>query len=68
VFARLQFDRKIPLVWVPLSPEQVAPFAKGMQTNTSQGWTSITLETVAHIAQLGELFRTAYIAVKQSRS
>ncbi|MDB4984930.1 MAG: hypothetical protein JWN04_108 [Myxococcaceae bacterium] len=68
VFARLQLDRKVPTIWVPLPVEQVTPFTKGLQTSVSQGWTGIALESIGHVAQLGELFRAAYTSVKQSRT
>jgi hypothetical protein len=67
VFARLQLDRRVPTIWVPLPPEQVAPHIKGLQTSVSQGWTGVALESIAHVAQLGELFRVAYASVRASR-
>jgi hypothetical protein len=70
VFARLQLDRKNPLVWVPLPVAQVAPLVGAFPTNGTavQNWTSVSLEKPSQLASLGELLRMAYQVVKQAKA
>ncbi len=67
VCARLQLDRKVPLVWVPLSPEQVTPMARGLPVNSSQGWTSLALDSAARVADLKDVLLAAYATTRQTR-
>jgi len=70
VFARLQMDRKNPMFWVPLSVAQVAPLVGNLPTNGTavQGWTSVSFDSPAQLANLGELFRLAYQTVEQTKA
>ena len=65
--ARHQLGRKNPLVWVPLTREQVVPFIGDRPTSTQGIWTVITLENVSQIGEMGPLFKEAYSAVKKNR-
>lgn len=69
VCVRLQMDRKTPVIWVPMPVDQVQPLARGLQTTASaaQGWTTVGLESVAQLHDLGDLFRAAHLAVKQNK-
>lgn len=67
VCARLQLDRKVPLLWVPLPLEQVVPLVRGLTTAANPGWTSVALESIEQIAQLKELVVAAYTAIKQHK-
>lgn len=68
VFTRLQMDRKNPLVWVPLSSEETGRLAPGRPVQTVQGWAQITLDDANQIAELGDVYRAAYAAIKSSKS
>ena len=52
VCVRLYLDRKIPLVAVPLSVDEVAPLAGGLSTNGTAiaGWTTVSLNSLGQIA------------------
>jgi hypothetical protein len=67
VMARLQLGRRQPLIWVPLTPEQVAPLTGTRQLTTRNDWTVVAIEDVSQIAELGALFREAYSSVKKER-
>lgn len=67
VCARLQIDRKVPLVWVPLPVEQVTPLARGFTLNAAQGWTSLALDSPARVGELRDVFVAAYAATRQAR-
>lgn len=68
VFARLQMDRKHPLVWVPMPQEQVEALVPGRPLQSSGGWTYVTLDAAADIGELGSLLRGAYASVRQSKA
>ncbi len=68
VCARLQMNRKTPVVSVPLPQEEVARLAPGRATSVAGSWTSVPLEVPGDLAQLGDLLRGAYLAVKQSKA
>lgn len=68
VFARLQMDRKNPIVWVPLPTEATAQLAPGHDVQASQGWSQVVLENAAQVGELGDLFAAAYVFVKQSKT
>jgi hypothetical protein len=68
VCTRLQMNRKNPLVWVPLPPEQVAQLAPGRPLHTSGGWTSVALDAASQVVELGELLRTAYGAIRTAKA
>ena len=67
VCARLQMNRKHPLVWVPLSPDQVAQLAPGRPVQSSGSWTSVALDGPGQVTELSELLRAAYAAVRQAK-
>lgn len=67
VFARLQLTRKIPLVWVPMTPEQVAPLAGARTLHPGAGWTGVALAHESDTEGLGDLLRAAYQAVRQAK-
>ena len=67
VFVRLYLDRKIPCVWVPLSPERTAELAGGKPVDPQPGWTQINLKNHIQIAELGDVLRAAYDSVKTDR-
>ncbi len=66
-FARLQLDRKHPIVWVHLPPEKATELAPGRHLGTSGLWSLVPLDSVAEIADLGGLFREAFADVKRTR-
>ena len=68
VCARLQMNRKHPLVWVPLPADQVAQLAPGRPVQSSGSWTSVSLDEAGQIVDLGELLRTAYAAVRHAKA
>jgi predicted type IV restriction endonuclease len=67
VMTRLQMDRKNPLVWVPLSQEQVASLAPGRATQTRGDWVIVVLDDPNQIEELGPLLQEAYAYVKRQR-
>ncbi len=67
VFARLQMNRKTPLVWVPLPPDQVAELAPGRPVHVSGVWSQVSLDSPGQVSELADLLRAAYAAVRQSR-
>ena len=67
VLARLQLGRRNPVIWVPLPPEQVTPLSGGRPVATQGGWTTISLDSVARLGEMGNLFSAAYAHVKQAR-
>jgi hypothetical protein len=68
VMARLQLNRKAPLVWVPLSVEEATPLAGGRPVHLVSGWAVVTLEKVTEIVSLGALLKAAYEKVKRART
>jgi hypothetical protein len=68
VMARLQLNRKAPLVWVPLLVEEATPLAGGRPVHLSAGWAVVTLEKVTEVANLGGLLKVAYDKVKRAKS
>ncbi len=68
VMARLQMNRKVPLVWVPLPADEVIPLAGGREVSTVPGWSQVALDKPHDIASLGELFRAAYDKVKRAKA
>jgi hypothetical protein len=68
VCARLQLNRKNPLVWVPLPPDQVAPLVRGRPIIACGVWTQVSLESASHLTELGDLLRAAYASVRQART
>lgn len=67
VCARLQMNRKHPLVWVPIPPDQVAQLAPGRPLQSSGTWTSVALDSAAEVTGLAELLRAAYASVRQAK-
>lgn len=67
VIARLQVDRKHPLVWVPLSPEKCAEYAGDRELTVNGGWTIVTLASIDSIRDLKGLFSAAYDYVKAAK-
>jgi len=61
-------NRKVPLVWVPLSVDEVTPLAGGRAVTTVPGWSQVALDKPGDIASLGELFRAAYEKVKRTKA
>lgn len=68
VFARLQLDRKQPVVWSPLTVEQTSELAGGRPVASISGWATFTLESVADIAELEDLWLAAYSHVKAEKT
>lgn len=68
VFARLQVDRRNPLVWVPLPNEQVSGLVGSRELSTVHGWTIVTLEAPNEIMDLGPLFEAAYAYVRAAKA
>lgn len=60
VFARLQMDRRTPLLWVPLPEAQAAPLAGSRATTFSNGWTSFALNGASDLEHLKDLLVAAY--------
>jgi hypothetical protein len=67
VFARLQLDRKHPVVWFPLHVERTMQLAGDRAVAQVSGWSTVTLEDAADISKLGELFVAAYAHVRAER-
>lgn len=67
VFCRLQMNRKNPLVWVPLPPDQVASLAPGRPQHANGAWTAVSLDSAAQVGELGPLLIAAFASVKQSK-
>lgn len=67
VCARLQMDRKNPVVWVPLPQDDVAKLVPGRELKASQDWTQIVLHDARQVSELGDVLRAAYVAVKASK-
>jgi hypothetical protein len=68
VMTRLQMNRKVPLVWVPLPADEVIPLAGGRDVSTVPGWSQVALDKPADIASLGDLFRAAYEKVRRAKA
>jgi hypothetical protein len=68
VMARLQMNRKVPLVWVPLPADEVIPLAGGRDVSTVPGWSQVALDKPGDVASLGDLFRAAYEKVKRAKA
>jgi hypothetical protein len=68
VFARLQVDRRQPVVWVPLPIEQATELAGGRPVAPISGWATITLVTLSDMAELEDMFRAAYSRIKTEKS
>lgn len=70
VCARLQMDRKNPSVWVPLPPDDTKRLVPGREVHSRDGggWSQVVLESAAQVGELGELYRAAYAAVRQSKA
>ncbi len=67
VCARLQMNRKNPLVWVPLPADQVAQLVPGRPLHASGTWTQVSLDAAGQISELGELLRAAYASIRQTK-
>jgi hypothetical protein len=67
VFARLQMNRRNPLVWIPLSADQVAQLAPGRPVHASGTWTHVTLESASQVQELGELLCAAYASIRHTK-
>jgi predicted type IV restriction endonuclease len=67
VFTRLQMNRKSPLVWVPLPPDEVAALVPGRPVHARGDWTHVALDGPAQVTELAPLLQAAYTAVRQSR-
>lgn len=67
VFARLQLDRKVPNLWVPLPKDQAELLVPGRQVTLQSGWSVVAIESAAALSELGDLIRAAYAHVKQAR-
>lgn len=67
VCARLQMNRKNPLVWVPLPPDQVAPLVPGRPVHASGTWSQVSLDAASQVSELGDLLRAAYGAIRQTK-
>jgi hypothetical protein len=68
VMCRLYFGRKRPQIMVPLPIEKAGPLVEPFGTSTPQaGWTSVTLNSPADLASLGDLLRLAYDDQKSTR-
>ena len=63
VFARLNMDRRTPLMWVPLPEAQVALHAGSRALTFSSGWTSVALNGAADLEHLKDLLVSAYTAI-----
>jgi predicted type IV restriction endonuclease len=68
VFARLQLDRKHPVVWVPLSQDEVTKVAGGRPVATQANWTAVTLGEAKEAAELRDLFVAAYTHIKEAHA
>jgi hypothetical protein len=64
VFARLFMGRKQPLLSVPMTSEEVQPHAHGRSFTHSGGWTTVTLDSAAQLAELGDLLKASYASVR----
>jgi hypothetical protein len=64
VFARLMLNKKSLSISVPLSLDQTTPVCRGLSAAFSYGWTTIKLDSLSQIGELGDLFRLAYDSVK----
>ena len=67
VCARLQMNRKNPVVWVPMTPDQVAPLVPGRPLHPSGTWTQVTIDSATQLPELGELLRAAYAEIRQTK-
>jgi hypothetical protein len=67
VFARLQLNRRQPVVWVPMSPEETSPLIGDRTTSSVNGWTLVTLDSADELGKLGSLFRSAHDHVIRAR-
>lgn len=68
VFARLQLDRKHPVVWVPLPAVEVEKVAGGRAVAVQGNWSMITLGAAKEVAELRDLFVAAYGHVKEAHA
>lgn len=68
VFARLQLDRKHPVVWVPLPIERATQLAGERTVAQISGWATVTLDDLEDIEKLGKLFVAAYAHVKAEKT
>ncbi|MET0384721.1 MAG: hypothetical protein ABW321_02120 [Polyangiales bacterium] len=60
VFARLQLKRRLPVLWVPLPIEQAVELVGGRSLTPVSGWSTVTLEQIEDLSDLGELLIAAY--------
>lgn len=67
VVARLQVDRKNPLVWVPLSVEKTVECVGSRPIAVNGGWSIITLDSIDELSSLGPLLTCAHDHVKGAR-
>jgi hypothetical protein len=66
---RLYFDRKRPVVWLPMPLERATPLVSAFPLTSSQsGWVCITLNALGDIEQLGEILRSAWDYQRALRS
>jgi hypothetical protein len=68
VFARLLLGRRQPAIWVPLPLDATTPLACGRAVSLASGWSIVSIDGPADVNELGELLRTAYSSVVQSRT
>jgi hypothetical protein len=68
VMARLQLDRKVPLLWVPLAMEEVSALCGGRTVTTQSGWSLVAMESHSDLKSLADLLRAAYDRTKRVKS
>jgi hypothetical protein len=67
VLARLQVSGRQTVIWVPLSVELTIELVDGRDVTPISGWSTVTLDSVNDIADLGELFIAAYTQVQAAQ-
>ncbi len=67
VLARLQVDRKNPLVWVPLSVEKTVEFVGSRPIAVNGTWSIVTLDSIDELSSMVPLLTGAHDHVKGSR-
>jgi hypothetical protein len=68
VFARLQLDRKHPLLWVPLLADEIGKAVGGRPVTAQGNWSVVTLDAAKEVAELRDLFVAAYVDVKAAHA
>jgi len=67
VVARLQLDRRQPMVWLPIPLEKAQALAGSRTLSSVSGWTLVAIESTAELPQLHELIKESYSTLVAGR-